>query len=62
MPNMGASVDSLARLLRSGSKKGQDLRDRLGVSPPYLISIINQALKYPIVVCYAEGHEAGRCA
>lgn len=23
---------------------------------------INQALKYPIVVCYAEGHEAGRCA
>ncbi|MCY0872091.1 MAG: pilus assembly protein TadG-related protein [Acidithiobacillus caldus] len=23
---------------------------------------INQALKYPIVVCYTEGHGAGRCA
>jgi molecular chaperone HtpG len=38
------------------------IRDNgIGMNRDEVINI-NQALKYPIVVCYTEGHGAGRCA
>ena len=63
MPNMGASVDSLARLLRSGSKKGQDLRDRLGVSPPTLSRLMERCQRErPGFLCKIGAARATRYA